>query len=119
MTEIDHVDHEALAAIDPRDGSILGVCRYAREPNRPGVAHIAVAVADELHGLGIGTTLATLIVARARANGFTLLIGTTLWENRPARALLRGLGFRARGSDGNVIELELELGPQPDDPATA
>ena len=45
----------------------------------------------------------------ARTNGFTLLTATTLWENRPARALLRRLGFRARASHGTEIELELEL----------
>jgi hypothetical protein len=50
-------------------------------------------------------------VGRARANGFALLTATTLWENRPARALLRRLEFRARASHGNVIELELELDP--------
>jgi hypothetical protein len=45
----------------------------------------------------------------ARANGFTLLTAMTLWENRPARALLRGLGFRARASQGSEIDLELQL----------
>jgi hypothetical protein len=53
-------------------------------------------------------------VRRARANGFTLLTATTLWENRPARALLRRLGFRARASHGSEIEYELEL-EQPGD----
>jgi hypothetical protein len=38
-----------------------------------------------------------------------LLTATTWWDNRPARALLRGLGFRARGSHGVEIDLELEL----------
>jgi RimJ/RimL family protein N-acetyltransferase len=59
--------------------------------------------------MGIGTALARRVVRRARANGFTLLTATALWENRPARGLLRRLGFHARGSDGAVIDLELEL----------
>ena len=42
-------------------------------------------------------------------NGFSVLTASTLWENRAARALLRGMGFQARGSEGSVIELELEL----------
>jgi hypothetical protein len=49
------------------------------------------------------------LIARARVNGFSVLSATTLWENKRARALLRGLGFQARGSQGAMIDLELEL----------
>jgi RimJ/RimL family protein N-acetyltransferase len=109
LTHIDHVQHEAVAAIDPRDGSIVGVARYVRHGNRESAADLAVAVADELHNRGIGTALVKRIVERARANGFALLTATTLWDNRPARALLRGLGFHARASRGAEIELQLPL----------
>ena len=64
--------------------------------------------------MGIGTALARRLVDRARANGFALLTATTLWENRPARALLRRLGFRARASHISQIELRVELGPTSD-----
>ena len=111
LTDIDHVRHEAIAAVDQRDGSIVGVGRYAGHADRPRVAELAVEVIDELHGMGIGTALARCTVQRARANGFALLIATTLWENRPARALLRRLEFRARASHGSEIEHELELDP--------
>jgi len=109
LTDIDHLNHEAIAAFDRRNGMIVGVGRYARDRTRAGVADIAVEVVDELHGMGVGTVLATQAVQRARANGFALLVATTLWENRPARALLRRLGFRALTSHGIEIELELEL----------
>ena len=109
FTDIDHLHHEAFAAVDRRDGSIVGVGRYVHEADRAGVAAVAVEVADELQGMGIGTALARRVVRRARANGFALLTATALWENRPARALLRRLEFHARGSDGGVIDLELEL----------
>jgi RimJ/RimL family protein N-acetyltransferase len=111
LTDIDHVNHEAIAAIDECDGSIVGVGRYAQFAHRAGVADVAVAVADELQGMGIGTALARRTVQRARENGFTLLTATTLWENRPARALLRRLGFCARTSHRGEIELELKLAP--------
>ena len=111
FTEIDHVKHEAIAAVDERDGSIVGVGRYAQFADRAGVAEAAVEVADGLQGMGIGTALARCTVQRARENGFTLLTATTLWENRPARALLRRLGFCARASHRGEIELELELTP--------
>ena len=111
FTDVDHVGHEAIAAIDQRDGSIVAVGRYVRVTDRAGVAAVAVMVADEFQGMGIGTALVGRTVSRARVNGFTLLSATTLWENRPARALLRRLEFRARTSHRGVIELELELSP--------
>jgi RimJ/RimL family protein N-acetyltransferase len=110
LTNLDYADHDALAAVDGDRDSIVGVARYARDAARPSAAHISFAVADELQGLGIGTMLAGLAVQRARDNGYELLIATTLWDNRPARALLRRLGFRACGSDQGVVELELALG---------
>jgi RimJ/RimL family protein N-acetyltransferase len=109
LTNVDHRGHEALAAVDHRDGSIVGVARYVRLTDRPGAADGAVAVADEHHGRGIGTVLVRCLIARARINGLSVLTADTLWDNRRARALLRGAGFHARRSQGAVIELELEL----------
>ncbi len=107
LTVIDHVDHDAIAAVDQRDGSIVGVGRYAHAGDRPGVAEVAVTVADDWQGMGIGTVLARHTALRARANGFTLLTATTLRENRPARALLRRFGFDAHSSHGDVVEHEV------------
>jgi RimJ/RimL family protein N-acetyltransferase len=118
LTDIDHIRHEAFAAVDQRDDSIVGVCRYVHVVDRPGAAEVAVEVTDELQNMGIGTALARQTVQRARANGFALLTATTLWENRPARALLRRLEFRAHTSDGSEIELELKLGAPSDWPET-
>ena len=109
LTDIDRFHHEAVAAVDPRDGSIVGVGRYVRDRGRPDVAEVAFEVADELQSIGIGTALATHIVQHAHANGVALLTAATLWDNRPARAILRRFQFRARASQGSVIELELEL----------
>ena len=109
MTEVDHVGHEALAVIDTRDGSIIGVGRYVACADAPQVADLAIEVADDMQGIGIGTLLARLIVDRASTNGFHRLVATTLWDNQPARAVMRRLGFRAHTSVGNVLELHLTL----------
>ena len=61
--------------------------------------------------MGVGTELARRTVRHARANGFTLLTATTLWENLPAHVLLRRLGFRACASHHGAIDYELELDP--------
>jgi RimJ/RimL family protein N-acetyltransferase len=110
LVDVDHVTHEAFAAIDLRDGSIAGVGRYAQEDAAGRVADIALEVADELQGMGIGTALARRLVTSASERGFRVLTATTLWENRPARALLRRLEFRGRASRGPMIELGLLLG---------
>lgn len=119
FTDIDHIHHEAIAAIDQRDGSIVGVCRYVHYADGPKLAELAIEVADELHRMGVGSALAQRTVQRARENGFGVLTATTLWVNRPARAFLRGLGFRARGSEGGEIALELDLDPPGSQPEIA
>jgi RimJ/RimL family protein N-acetyltransferase len=109
FTDIDHFSHEAIAAVDHRDDSIVGVARYVRRADRPDAADVAIEVADEFHRMGIGNALANVTIQLAHANGLTLLTATTLWENRAARALLRHHRFRARQSRGGEIEHELVL----------
>jgi RimJ/RimL family protein N-acetyltransferase len=109
FTEVDHLNHEAIAAIDQRDNSIVGVARYVHDADRPDTAELAIEVADAFQRLGIGTALTSLTIQRAHANGLASLTATTLWENRAARGLLRHHGFRARRSRGREIEHELKL----------
>ena len=109
FTDIDHFDHEAIAAVDERDDSIVGVARYVRDPGRADVAELAIEVADAFQRMGIGTALASLTIHHAHANGLTSLTATTLWGNRATRRLLRHHGFRARLSCGGEIEHELKL----------
>ena len=109
LTDIDHVAHEAFAAVDERDGSLVGVARYVGHAGSGTCAELAVEVSDELQHRGIGTALCMRVVERARENGFTVLTATALWNNQPARRLLRRLGFHARRSQGREIELALVL----------
>ena len=121
LTEVDHVSHEALVAVDD-DGTIAGVSRYAAWHDRDGVAEIAIAVADDLHSRGLGSALADRIVREACVNGIARLTAATLWGNRPAFAVLKRLGFRIT-EHGPVVELALDLrgaaASSPDAPAAA
>jgi L-amino acid N-acyltransferase YncA len=119
LSDVGHTGHEAVAAVDPRDGSVVGIARYVGHQGRPEAADVAVAVADELHRRGIGSVLMGRLITCAHANGVHLLTATTLWENRAARALLKSAGFRATGSSGAEIELELELAAAPLQPTAA
>jgi L-amino acid N-acyltransferase YncA len=119
LTNVGRTGHEAVAAVDARDGTIAGIARYVQHQGRPEAADVAVAVADDLHRRGIGSVLMDRLITCANANGFHLLTATTLWENRPARALLKRTGFAATGSAGAEIELELELAGAPSQPTAA
>src|SRR5450755_5116671 len=44
FTDIDHRHHEAIAAINQRDDSFVGVARYVGVTDRAGVAEVAIEV---------------------------------------------------------------------------
>ena len=113
LTDVDQRRHVALAAVDPADGAFVGIARYAMTPGDDETADVAVVVADDWQGRGVGTLLMRELVARALANGIPRLTGTTLHENPGARALLRRAGFRTSSIGGGLIELELELRRRP------
>jgi RimJ/RimL family protein N-acetyltransferase len=87
LANVDHTNHEAIAAVDPRDDSIVGVARYVRDEDGGDVAEGAIEVADAFRRMGIGTALASLTIQHPHANGLTSLTATTRWENRAARGL--------------------------------
>lgn len=109
LADVDGYCHDAIAAVDDRDGAIVGTARYVRYPDRRNVADVAIEVVDEFQGMCVGAALAGLTIQRARANGVAVLTATTLWDKHGARRLLRRHGFRAVGRDGGEIEYALAL----------
>jgi RimJ/RimL family protein N-acetyltransferase len=109
LTDVDHVTHEAIVAVDPDTREIVGVARYALDSD--GRADFAVVVADAWQRQGVGFALSRRAIARAGVNGFARLGASTLWENDAARCLMSKLGFRPTGSSRGVVELELQLMP--------
>jgi RimJ/RimL family protein N-acetyltransferase len=118
LLDVDHVHHEALAAVDQATGSFVAAAHYVQLPDVPDVADVAIEVADDLQGQGIGTALAIQTLDRARANGFTHVIATTLPDNTPARRLLRRLHFHPRSRRGHEAEFELMLTPELKNPVS-
>jgi RimJ/RimL family protein N-acetyltransferase len=109
LTQIEHVRHEALAVVDEADGSFVAEARYVELNDEPGVAELAIEVADEFQNFGIGGALAGRLLQRARTAGIDRLVATTLRENTPARALMRRLGFQPVSSAGREIVMERSL----------
>ena len=109
LTEVDHVTHEALVAIDETTGEIVGIGRYATGSGGGVAADMALVVVDAWQRRGIGHGLAVRLVERAHANGITRLTGTALADNLRVRSLLERIGFRVTSVGSGVIEVELDV----------
>jgi GNAT superfamily N-acetyltransferase len=110
FTELDHVDHEAIGALEPRTGEGLGVARYMRNADRPETAEAAVAVIDAWQGRGLGGLLLRRLCRRATANGIVTFTASLLTSNRwMLRAFERLGAVTTRGHDGDVLEIDVEL----------
>ena len=110
LTEVDHSNHEALTALDPENGGIIGVARYVRSAD-PTEAEIAVTVADPWHGRGVATALLERLVERARDEGIDHFVALVMSDNVEALDLFRGLAPEAhsRPSASGHIELLIPL----------
>jgi RimJ/RimL family protein N-acetyltransferase len=88
FTEVDHVEHEALVAVDPASSAIVGVARYVRLSSQRRTAEVAVTVADDWQGRGVGTILLSCLAGRARDEGIHRFEAQALSENRRVIGLL-------------------------------
>ncbi|MDQ2622419.1 MAG: GNAT family N-acetyltransferase, partial [Actinomycetota bacterium] len=89
LTEVDHRDHEALVAIDPEDGSLVGVARYIRTNRNE--AEVAITVSDLWQGRGLGTALLQRLVRRAASEGIDYFLALVLKDNKAATELFQSL----------------------------
>lgn len=114
LTEIDHHDHEALAAIDPVSGLLIGVARYVRGAE-PHLAEVSVVVGDSWRRRGVATLLLERLVERARSAGVTHFVALVMDDNADAIKLFErrvpGHALPRRSRSGH-LELEIEL-PEP------
>jgi nucleotide-binding universal stress UspA family protein len=109
LTEVDHVDHEAIIAIEPHSGEALGVARFVRRLNEPDSAEVAFAVVDDWQGRGLGRALLTELTARARQEGVRKFVALVQYENRRSLGMLRGINTPTARSYGPEQELTVEL----------
>lgn len=94
LTDIDYEHDVAFAAVVPEDAreKFLGVGRYCA--NRGGQScECAVAVRDDWHNRGLGTTLMRHLIEVARARGIRYMYSIDSAENTEMADLARFLGF--------------------------
>ncbi len=94
LARVDWTDHFAWAVLEGGvDGPLVAVGRYGRFVDEPEVVEVALLVADDLHGRGIGRLLVqALVVAAAHHPGVTTFSATALAENTAVRGLLEAYG---------------------------
>jgi RimJ/RimL family protein N-acetyltransferase len=109
LTQPDHHDHEALAALDPDSGDGVGVARFVRDPYDPAAAEAAVAVVDAWQGRGVGGALLGRLATRAREEGIERFKASLLVENRAMLALFERLGSLHLRRDAATAEIEVQL----------
>ena len=111
LTEVDFVDHYALVAVRADDPQCLaGVGRWVRDLDRHDAAEIAIVVADELQGQGLGLALGEALGDAARARGIARFTGVTLAENTAAQRLFARMSSNVLlRLEGSTYELTAEL----------
>ena len=109
LTEVDHRRHEAMVAIDPSDGQLVGVARYVRVPGEPGHAEVAVAVVDDWQRRGVATALLMALSAQARENGIERFRAYVSSDNAVVVDALGRAGAVRTPATGAELEFEVEV----------
>jgi GNAT superfamily N-acetyltransferase len=122
LTELDGVDHCAIAALDATEGREigLGVARFVRIRDEPKVAEAAVTVVDSAQNKGLGSLLLARLVSAARERGITKFRASVLSNNLPMLELVQAIGPGvSQARDGDVVLLDIELPELSRDAASA
>ncbi|MEU4689918.1 GNAT family N-acetyltransferase [Actinoplanes sp. NPDC023714] len=105
-------DRLSVVALD--GPALIGVASCARLDPGSRMAEIALFVADDQHGRGIGTLLLEFLAARARRAGITEFVGSTLRANTGAQRLIQDFHAHARTKAGaGLVRLDVDLTDQP------
>jgi len=124
LTNIDHRLHRAWVVFDaPTDGdtvrndpaeldnSGIAVARLVAQPDNPTTAELALVVADDHQGRGIGHALMDLLLSTASVNGITTITADTLRDNKAMIRLMRERGAVAdeSRSEGGIVSYNLAV----------
>lgn len=111
LTEVDGAAHVAFVAVTAAAPvRLLGVGRYVRLADDPQTAEIAIVIADDHHGLGLGSRLGLILADHARRQGVRRFVATMLTDNLAAHRLFAKISERLRSSSaGGVDELIADL----------
>jgi GNAT superfamily N-acetyltransferase len=108
LTNCDGDEHLAIGALIDDHG--VGVARFVRFTDRPEVADVAITVADDYQGRGIGTLLMNRLVSAAQEHCVQRLHFDELANNDPMLRMLRDIDPVVKVNiEGGVATAELEI----------
>jgi acetyltransferase len=114
LCDVDGWDHVAYVALleTPLDAAdrLVGVARFIRARDEVDSAEVAITVADELHGHGLGTHLLDLLSRDATLRGIRRFTAYALRDNKAIRRVLAHLGPTTE-RDEDTVELKLASSP--------
>src|SRR5271165_5942151 len=117
LTDVDHHDHEALVAVAPDSGQLVGVARFIRIPGEPDLAEVAVT--DSWQRRGLGTALLRELAQRAAEEGIRHFTAEILAENKPMLTLARRLGDAETTCHGSTVSARIDLTPAAEQAGTS
>jgi RimJ/RimL family protein N-acetyltransferase len=109
MMDFDGARHVVYGALTTDESAIVGVVRYVERPGDR-CAEVAIAVADEWQGRGVGQKLLGRLVEHARQAELDCLLATILSENAGSLRLAGEAGFSFVRRSGASAEYEMCLG---------
>ena len=113
LTEVDGLDHVALVAEYPAapERHLIAVGRFVRLQDDRDAAEVAVTVADDWQGRGLGSLLGRHLAHAARNRDIRRFTATMASENVPAHRLMANLTahLEQHHVGGGVDELVLDL----------
>ncbi len=105
LTQIDYAREMAFVAIAGDNGELLGVSRFAADPDYT-EAEYAILVRSDLKGRGIGWALMQQLIDYARETGMRQLFGSVLSVNTNMLRMCSELGFRIEADpDDSAVRL--------------
>ena len=105
LTGADNYNNVVIAAQLDQEGETVGIglARYVRLQEEPGVAEFSITVIDAYQNLGLGTMLLEYLMQHARENQVSLLRGFVLPGNvAMIRMLKRNAASKHHESDGTL-----------------
>ncbi len=116
FTELDYANHLGLLAEvfdDAQGQTVVADARFVRRADEP-VADLAIAVADDWQGVGLGSYLIAQMLRSARAGALEAVEADVVAANQTMLRMLARFGFRlrTRPDDPGVVHARLAFRPE-------
>ena len=114
LSRFTHIDYDREMAIVAEINNagkmqLIGVVRIVGDPWSE-TAEYAIVVADQWHGLGLGTIMTDYIIDIAKDKGYQKIYATLLRRNTAMKRLFEKRGFTISGDELDTFRAELVLG---------